>query len=119
MLQQPSPLTPELIITWDQVSPTLILDRGKTRETQEEMIGASDKRQTTAVFCGSLLRNVPPVQLIYKERHPTVNFDSPSDWHITHSLKHWLTELPMLQYILYREGATHGRRRQGCSCNNG
>ena len=66
-----------------------------------EMIGINDKRQITAVFCGNLLGDFLPVQLIYKGKtsrcHPQFAF--PADWHITHSPKHWSNEETMIQYI--------------------
>ena len=66
-----------------------------------EMIGVDDKRQITAVFCGSLMGDVLPVQLIYKGKtsrcHPKYTFQP--GWHITHSQKHWSTEETMIQYV--------------------
>ena len=66
-----------------------------------ELVGVRDKRQITAVFCGSLLGEFLPVQVIYKGKtsryHP--RFSSLLDWHITHSLNHWSTEETTLQYI--------------------
>lgn len=42
-----------------------------------------------------------PIQLIYGGKtnrcHPQFSF--PSDWHVTHSKKHWSNEQTMLQYI--------------------
>ena len=66
-----------------------------------EVSGVNDKRQITAVFCGSLVGEFLPIQLIYKGKttrcHPHYNF--PSNWHITQSPKHWSTENTMLEYI--------------------
>ena len=66
-----------------------------------EMIGANDKRQITALFCGTILGDFLPIQLVYKGKtdrcHPKFKF--PEDWHITHSPNHWSTETTMLQYI--------------------
>ena len=60
-----------------------------------------DKWQITALFCGSLLGDFLPIQVIYKGKttrcHP--HFKFPTDWHITHSPKHWSTEQTMLQYV--------------------
>ena len=66
-----------------------------------EMVGSNDKCQITAVFCGTMLGEFLPVQLIYKGKtdrcHPKFSFLL--DWHITHSPNHWSTECTMLDYI--------------------
>ena len=66
-----------------------------------EMAGTNDKRQITAVFCGTALGDFLLIQLIYKGKtarcHPRFQF--PLDWHITHLPNHWSTEKTMLQYI--------------------
>ena len=63
--------------------------------------GATDKRQITAVFCGTAVGEFLPVQLIYagktKRCHPQFQF--PGDWSITHAPKHWSNETTMLEYI--------------------
>ena len=65
--------------------------------TMVELAGLNDKRQITAVFCGTFL----PIQVIYQGKtnrcHPYFKF--PSQWDITHSPKHWSTEETMLQYV--------------------
>ena len=95
----------ELILNWDQTGIKMIPMNSWTMEQEGmqrvEMVGLSDKRQITAVFCGSILGDFLPIRLIYKGKtlqcHP--NFEFPSEWHITHSPKHWSTEETMLQYI--------------------
>lgn len=66
-----------------------------------EIGGANDKRLITAVFCGSLVGDFLPVQVIYQGKtdrcHP--NYQFPPEWHITHSQKHWSNETTMMQYI--------------------
>lgn len=66
-----------------------------------EIVGTHDKRQITAVFCGTMLGEFLPPQLIYKEKtshcHPKFNF--PSDWDIAYAPKHWSMEQTMIQYI--------------------
>ena len=66
-----------------------------------EMVGQNDKRQITAVFCGSLQGDFLPMQVIYKGKttrsHP--HFEFPPEWHVTHSPNHWSTETTMLQYV--------------------
>ena len=98
-------IPPELILNWDQTGIKLVPCSSWTMEKQGakrvEMVGVNDKRQITAVFCGNLLGDFLPVQLIYKGKTPCCHprFSFPCDWHITHSPKHWSTEETMLQYI--------------------
>lgn len=68
---------------------------------QVEMIGTSDKRQITAVFCGTMTGDFLPVQVIYKGKTPRCHprFGFPSGWHITNSPKHWSTEATMQEYV--------------------
>lgn len=65
------------------------------------VMGATDKRQITAVFCGTAVGEFLPIQLIYpgktKRCHP--QYDFPLDWHITQSPKHWSNELNYLHAI--------------------
>ena len=64
-------------------------------------IAAGDKKQITAIFCGTAAGEFLPIQLIYagktKRCHPKFTF--PSDWSITHSQKHWSNENEMIEYI--------------------
>ena len=66
-----------------------------------ELIGLSDKRQITAVFCGSLMGAFLPVQLIYKGKTDRCHshFIFPQDWDITHSPKLWSTQETMIRYV--------------------
>ena len=94
-----------LILNWDQTgirlvpSPSSTMDKKGVKRV--EMVGQSDKRQITAVLCGSLEGDFLPIQLVYKGKtnhcHPSYNF--PAGWHITHSPNHWSTETTMIQYI--------------------
>ena len=66
------------------------------------MVGVNDKRQINAVFfCGSLVGDFLPIQLIYKGKtsrfHPKFQF--PEGWDITHAPNHWSSEFTMIQYI--------------------
>lgn len=98
-------IRPELILNWDQTglkmvpSATWTMDQRGSKRV--EMAGVDDKRQITALFCGTLTGDFLPVQLIYKGKtarcHPKFKF--PSHWHITHSPNHWSTEETMIQYI--------------------
>lgn len=60
----------ELILNWDQTGIKLVPCSSWTMEKQGEkrveMVGVNDKRQITAVFCGTLLGDFLPIQLIYK-----------------------------------------------------
>ena len=95
----------ELILNWDQTDIRLVPSSSWTMERKGsqsvQLTGANDKRQITAVLCGSILGDFLPLQLIYKGSttrcHPSYEF--PEDWSITHSPKHWSNENTMLQYI--------------------
>ena len=96
---------PELVLNWDQTGihlvPASTWTMDKEGSKRVEISGANDKRQITAVFCGSLTGDFLPLQLIYKGKSPRCHprFQFPSDWHVTHSPKHWSTEQTMVQYI--------------------
>ena len=98
-------IPPELILNWDQTGINLVPAASWTMERagskRVEISGVGEKRQITAVLCGSLIGDYLPLQLIYKGKtsrcHPNFNF--PSDWHVTHSPKHWSTEDTMVEYI--------------------
>ena len=98
-------IPPELILNWDQtgikIVPSYSWTMAEMGSRRVELVGLSDKRQITAVFCGSLLGDFLPLQLIYKGKtrrcHPKYEF--PLDWHITHSPNHWSNEDTMIQYV--------------------
>lgn len=98
-------IPPELIMNWDQTGIKLVPSTNWTMEQKGaervEIVGVNDKRQITAVFCGTLLGDFLPIQLIYQGKtqrcHPRYEF--PLEWHVTHSPKHWSTEQTMLEYI--------------------
>ena len=95
----------ELILNWDQRGIKIVPSSTWTMERQGskrvEAVGVNDKRLITAVFCGSLVGDFLPVQVIYQGKtprcHPRYHF--PSSWDITHSAKHWSNEKTMLDYI--------------------
>ena len=66
-----------------------------------EIFGTNNKLQITVVFCGNLMGDFFPVQVIYEGKtlrcHP--HFEFPPGWHITHSPKHWSAELTMVQFV--------------------
>jgi hypothetical protein len=98
-------IPPSLILNWDQTGikmvPSSLWTMEKRGAKRVEVIGATDKRQITAVFCCSLVGDFLPIQLIYggktKRCHP--KFEFPLDWNITHSPRHWSNEETMLEYI--------------------
>lgn len=95
----------QLIFNWDQTGLHLVPASNWTMarkgSKRVEMKGIEDKRQITAVFCGTLCGEFLPVQLIYTGKtdrcHPSYSF--PLDWSITHSDNHWSNESTMLTYI--------------------
>ena len=56
-----------------------------------ELISSGGKKVNYSIFCGSLVGDFLPTQLIYKGKtswcHP--KFKSSPDWDITHTPKHW------------------------------
>ena len=84
----------ELIINWDQTGLNLVpassWSMAAKGSKRVELKGQNDKCQITAVFCGSLLGEFLPIQLISggkTERcHPKYPF--PHDWLVTHSENH-------------------------------
>ncbi len=90
-------IPPELILNWDQtgikIVPCSTWTMDQRGAKRVEMIGVNDKQQITAVFCGTLVGDFLPVQLIYKGKTPRCHprFAFPPGWHITHSPKHWST----------------------------
>ena len=95
----------ELILNRDQTGIMIVPSNSWTMEkmgaNRVEIAGLKDKRQITAVFCGTILGDFLPIQLIYKGTtsrcHPRFNF--PAGWNITHSKNHWSTEKTMIEYI--------------------
>lgn len=98
-------IPPELILNWDQTGIKIVSSNTWTMDQQGvkrvEVCGANDKRLITAVFCGSLVGDFLPIQVIYQGKtarcHP--HYEFPPEWDITHSPKHWSTETTMIQYI--------------------
>lgn len=95
----------ELILNWDQTGIKIMPCSTWTMDQQGakrvELFGVNDKHQITAVFCGTLLGDFLPVQVIYKGKTPHCypRFTFPSGWHVTHSPNHWSTEQTMIQYV--------------------
>ena len=95
----------ELILNWDQTGIKIVPSNTWTMEEQGskrvDVAGANDKRQITAVFCGSLVGDFLPVQIIYQGKTPRCHpkYQFPPDWNITHSPKHWSNEETMIEYV--------------------
>ena len=92
----------ELILNLDQTGIMIVPSNSWTMEKMGangvEIAGLKDKRQITAAFCGTILGDFLPVQLIYKGTtsrcHPRFNF--PAGLNITHSKN---TEKTVIEYI--------------------
>ena len=96
---------PELILNWDQTGINVVPSSGWTMEqrgaTWIEVTGVDDKRQITAVLCGSLTGDFLPLKLVYGGKNDCCNPRSklPSDWDITHAPKHWSTKETTEGYV--------------------
>ena len=84
-------IPPELVLNWNQTRIKLVPSTSWTMNEQRarrvKLVGLNDKRQITAVFCGSIVGAFLPIQLIYKSKtsqcHPKFGF--PLEWDITHA----------------------------------
>ena len=60
----------ELVLNWDQAGiklvPSSVWTIERQGEKRVEMVAVNNKRQITAVFCGTMLGEFLPVQLIYQ-----------------------------------------------------
>ena len=98
-------ISSQLIFNWDQTGINLVPYSSWTMEEKGKkrvrVIGLNDKRQITAVLCGSIDGEFFPVQLIYvgktKRCHPS--YVVLEEWNITHSSNHWFNEDTMVEYI--------------------
>ena len=95
----------KMILNWDQTAMKIVPSSMWTMEQkgskQVDVAGANDKHAKTAVFCGLLIDDFLPIQVIYKGKTPLCHqhYKFPSDWDITHSPRHWSNESTMLDYI--------------------
>ena len=98
-------IPPELVFNWDHTGISIVPGSSWTMELKGskrvEIVGISDKRQITAVLCGTLTGEFLPPQLIYQgktsARLPRHKF--PDDWHITCTPNHWSNEDKTREYI--------------------
>ena len=97
----PPELVPNLDQTGIRIVPSSLWTMDKEGSKHVEVVGVNDKRMITAVFCGSLMGDFLPVQIIYegKMNHCHPHYQFPVVWQVTHSDNHWLTEATMIQYI--------------------
>ena len=95
----------ELILNWDH-TPINIVPGSQWTMAQKgakriEMIGLDDKRQITAVVCGTLSGDFLPMQLIYTGKTtaclPTIKF--PKDWLLSFTPNHWSNEEKTKEYL--------------------
>ena len=67
-------IPPKLILNWDQtglnIVPSSSWTMAKKGSKRVELTGIDNKRQITAVFCGSLTGDLLPIQLIYQGKTP-------------------------------------------------
>lgn len=96
---------PELIFNWDHTGISIVPGSKWTMELKGskrvEIIGISDKRQITAVFCGTMTGDFLPPQLIYQGKTTAClpRYTFPDDWHVTYTHNHWSNECTMKVYI--------------------
>ena len=95
----------DLVLNWDHTGINVVpgsawtLDqKGKQRV---ELLALDDKRQITALVCGSLSGNLLPFQLIYQGKTAAClpKFELPQDWHVTCTTNHWSNEEKTIEYI--------------------
>ena len=95
----------ELIISFDQTALSNVPATPWTMEKEGvkriEVVSKDDKRQITAVFCGSMTGEFLPPQLIYegKTSQSLPHYTFPLSWHVTHTDNYWPNETTMKMYI--------------------
>jgi len=95
----------DLILNWDHTGINIVPGSAWTMDQKGqqhvELLALDDKRQITAVVCGSLTGNLLPFQLIYQGKMsaclPKVSL--PKDWHVTCTDNHWSNEQKTHEYI--------------------
>ena len=98
-------IPPELVFNWDQMGISIVPGSSWTMEVKGskrvEIAGMNDKRQNTAVFCGTLTGEFLPPQLIYQGKTSAClhRYQFPDDWHVTCTPNHWSNEDKMKEYI--------------------
>ena len=99
---------PELPFDWDHTGISNVPGSNWTMELKGskriEIAGISDKRQITAVFCGTLTGDFLPPQIIYQGKTtaclPRYKFSE--DWKVTYTHNHWSNECTCNESVHYR-----------------
>ena len=94
-----------LILNCDQTGIRLVPSSNWTLEKKGvkrvALSGCDDKRQITAVVCGSMTGDFLPLQVVYQGTthrcHPKSNL--PPDWSVTHSKNRWSNEETTIEYL--------------------
>ena len=98
-------IPPDLVFNWDHTGVSIVPGSLWTMEERGSkrvpIIGISDKRQVTAIFCGTLAGTFLPFQVIYqgKTSASLPSYKFPDDWHVTFTPNHWSNEQTMKEYI--------------------
>ena len=95
----------DLILNWDHTGLNIVPTSSWTMEEKGrkhvEIVALNDKRQITAVVCGTLNGHFLPMQLIYQGTTtaclPKTAF--PKDWLLSYTPNHWSNEEKTLEYI--------------------
>ena len=87
----------ELIMNWDQTGIKIVPSSSWTMEQRDskmvKMTSVSYKQQTTAIFCGTMLGDFLPVQLMYKGNAPCC--------HPQFQFSFWVGYHPLSQTLVY------------------
>ena len=95
----------QLILNWDHTGINVVPTSSWTMEEKGrrkvEIVALDDKRQLTAVVCGTLHGDVLPVQLIYQGKTaaclPKISF--PHGWLLSYTPNYWSNEEKTCEYI--------------------
>ena len=96
---------PDLVLNWDHTGINIVPGSEWTMELKGskrvEVAGLGDKRQITAVFCGTLSGHFLPMQLIYQGKTSAClpRYSFPQGWNITCTPNHWSNEEKTKEYI--------------------
>ena len=95
----------QLVLNWDHTGVNIVPSSSWTMEQRGkkhvEVIALDDKRQITAVICGTLSGDVLPLQLIYQGKTPAClpKISFPEGWLISYTPNHWSNEEKTHEYI--------------------
>ena len=94
-------IPPEMVFNWDQTRISIVPGSSWTMELKGvEIEGISDKRQITAVLCGTMAGDFLPPQLIYQGKTTAClpRYMFPDNWHNTCTTNHWSNEEMIIEY---------------------